>query len=102
MEHTVLSFYKLKNPELDLQQLIVRDGDPDSKDNDNYRLPVDHFVREEIYDFSNQQPVLMDPSVPHDIYFKENPIFPRIGIQLNFFNVPQDLLPVVQEVVITT
>lgn len=98
MEHTVLSFYTLKNPELDLQQLIIREGDPDSKDNDNYRLPANQFVREEIYDFSNQQPVLMNPSVPHDIYFKENPIFPRIGIQLNFFNVPQHLLPVAQEV----
>lgn len=92
MENTAVRFYRLKDPTLNIQDLVTRHGDPNSKDRDRYNLNYAHFVEIDRYRFNQCRPIIMNGMVPHDIGFYENPQFPRIGLQVMFMKEPLHLL----------
>lgn len=92
MEHTCTRFYKLKNPALDISSLVFRHGDPDSKDRDNYSLEYTDFDQFDCHDFDQNQPILMNGQIPHDIGFYPGAEFPRLGIQIMLTKEPTHLL----------
>jgi hypothetical protein len=92
MERTSVRFYLQKNPQIDINTLVRRSGDPDSKDNDNYQFDYKDFYEVERHDFAKNEPIIMNGQVAHDVGFYENPVFPRIGLQGMFFKEPIHLL----------
>lgn len=92
MERTCVRFYLPKDPDIDINTLVIRSGDPDSKDNDNYRLNYRDFYEVERHDFEKNEPILMNGQIAHDVGFYQNPVFPRIGMQVMFFKEPMHLL----------
>lgn len=92
MERTSVRFYELKDPSVDINTLVERRGNPNSKDDDKYLLQYKDFVEVERHDFANNQPVIMNGQVAHDVGFYSDPVFPRIGLQAMFFNEPIHLL----------
>ena len=92
MEHTAIRFYKLKDPSIDINSLVQRQGDPNSKDNDEYLLEYKDFEEIDRYRFDERKPIMLNGMVPHDVGFYENPQFPRIGFQGMFFKEPTHLL----------
>ena len=92
MEKTSVRFYHQKDPQVDINTLIERSGDPDSKDIDHRGLDYKDFVEVERHDFNKNQPIIMNGQVAHDVGFYENPKFPRIGMQVMFFKEPAHLL----------
>jgi hypothetical protein len=92
MERTSVRFYHQKNPQVDIDTLVKRTGDPDSKNNDNYQLQYKDFFEVERHDFAKNQPIIMNGQIAHDVGFYENPVYPRIGMQVMFFKEPVHLL----------
>ena len=92
MERTCVRFYLPKDPDIDINTLVTRSGDPDSKDNDNYRFNYRDFYEVERHDFEKNEPILMNGQIAHDVGFYQNPVFPRIGMQVMFFKEPIHLL----------
>jgi hypothetical protein len=92
MEKTSVRFYHPKDPQVDVNTLVRRSGNPDSKDNDNYQLEYKDFFEVERHDFAKNQPIIMNGQVAHDVGFYEDPVFPRIGMQVMFFKEPTHLL----------
>lgn len=92
MEQSAIRFFKLKDPSIDINTLVTRDGDPNSKDHDRYLLSYDDFDEIERHRFDQHQPVIMNGLVPHDVAYYENPVFPRIGVQIMFIKEPTHLL----------
>ena len=92
MERTAVRFYEPKDTDVDINTLIERRGDPNSKDKDQYLLQYADFYEVERHNFAKNQPVLMNGQVAHDIGFYDNPVFPRIGLQGMFFKEPTHLL----------
>jgi hypothetical protein len=92
MERTCVRFYLPKDPDIDINTLVTRSGDPDSKDNDNYRFNYRDFYEVERHDFEKNEPILMNGQIAHDVGFYQNPVFPRIGMQVMFFKEPMHLL----------
>ena len=92
MERTSVRFYQPKNPNIDVNTLVTRTGDPDSKDHDVYQLEYKDFTEVSRHDFAKNQPIFMNGQVAHDIGFYPDPVFPRIGLQGMFFKEPTHLL----------
>lgn len=92
MEQTAIRFFKLKDPTIDIQSLVRRSGDPESKNRDRYHLTYDDFVEFDRYRFDECKPVIMNGMIPHDVGFYENPVFPRVGFQAMFIKEPTHLL----------
>lgn len=92
MEKTSIRFYMPKDPDIDINKLVKRTGDPNSIDNDNYQLEYKDFLEIERHDFAKNQPIIMNGSIAHDVGFYQDPVFPRIGMQVMFFKEPIHLL----------
>jgi hypothetical protein len=92
MEKTSVRFFEPKDPTVDVQSLVTRAGDPDSKDHDAWLLNYDDFVEVDRHFFKNHEPIIMDGLVPHDVGFYEEQQFPRIGVQIMFMKEPTHLL----------
>jgi len=92
MERTCVRFYEPKDPEIDINTLVTRRGDANSKDRDEYLLQYKDFNEVQKHNFAKNQPILMNGQVAHDIGFYDNPVFPRIGLQGMFFKEPTHLL----------
>lgn len=92
MERTSVRFYLPKDSQIDINTLVTRSGNPDSKDNDNYQLDYKDFFEVERHDFAKNQPIIMNGQVAHDVGFYKDPVFPRIGLQVMFFKEPIHLL----------
>jgi hypothetical protein len=92
MQKTAVRFYEPKDHTIDINTLVKRTGDPNSKDYDNYLLEYKDFNEVDRHDFSNNQPIIMNGQVAHDVGFYPDPVFPRIGLQVMFFKEPTHLL----------
>ena len=92
MERTSVRFYHPNDVNADVNAMVTRSGDPNSKDRDRYMLQYQDFHEVERHDFALNQPIIMYGQVAHDIGFYENPVFPRIGLQAMFFQEPTHLL----------
>lgn len=92
MEQTAIRFFRLKDPTIDINTLVTQAGDPNSKDKDRYYLQYKDFEEIDRYRFNECRPVIMNGQEPHDVGFYENPVFPRIGLQVMFFKEPVHLL----------
>ena len=92
MEKTSVRFYHPKDPQVDVNTIVNRLGDPTSKDHDHRLLRYNDFVEIERHDFYKNQPIIMNGLVAHDVGFYKNPEFPRIGMQVMFFKEPTHLL----------
>ena len=92
MENTCIRFFQLKDQTQDLEELVFRRGDPDSKDQDHYLFKYENFEEIARHRFDTPQPILMNGMVPHDVGFYEDPVFPRIGLQIMFVKEPVHLL----------
>lgn len=92
MERTAVRFFEPKVPTDDLTSMATRAGIPGSKDLDIYNLNYDDFVETHRHDFKNNEPVIMDGLVAHDVYFYKDAVFPRIGFQAMFLKEPTHLL----------
>lgn len=92
MSTSVVRFWKYRDPTVNLNELIVRTGDPCSKDHDNYPLPEDALEITYEHQF-NDIPVVMNGLVPHDVALLDHAEFPRIGIQFMFRDIPYTLVP---------
>jgi hypothetical protein len=92
MEKTSVRFFELKDSTVDIQTLVTRIGNPDSKDRDAWLLDYKDFVEVDRHFFKNHEPIIMDGLIPHDVGFYEDQDFPRIGIQIMFVKEPVHLL----------
>jgi hypothetical protein len=92
MEKTSIRFYKPKDANVDINTLVERTGNANSKDNDHYFLRYADFYEVNRHNFAKNQPILMNGQVAHDVGFYDNPVFPRIGLQGMFFKEPTHLL----------
>lgn len=92
MERTSVRFYLPKDRNADVNQFVTRAGEPDSKDHDVYLLPYKEFDEVCRHDFVNNEPVIMNGQVGHDIGFYPDPVFPRVGVQVMFVKEPTHLL----------
>lgn len=92
MEPTSIRFFKPKDANLDVQSVVMRHGNPDSKDNDNYQLPYTHFELDSIHYFNKNEPIIMNGLIPHDVGVHEDVKYPRVGIQFMFLSEPTHLL----------
>jgi len=92
MEKTSVRFYLPTDPNVDINALVSRSGDPNSKDNDHYQLEYKDFFEIARHDFAKNQPIIMNGQIAHDVGFYEDPVFPRIGMQVMFFKEPIHLL----------
>lgn len=92
MENTCIRFFQLKNQTQDLDELVFRRGNPDSKDQDHYLFRYENFEESVRHRFDVPQPILMNGMIPHDVGFYADPVFPRIGLQIMFVREPVHLL----------
>ena len=92
MEQTAIRFFELVDPTKDIESLVERRGNPNSKDRDRYLLNYNDFVEIDRYKFDECKPVIMNGMIPHDVGFYENPTFPRVGLQVMFIKEPTHLL----------
>jgi len=92
MEGTCVRFFKLINETRNISDLVTRIGDPNSKDNDVYKLDYEYFKETCRHDFRNNQPIIMNGLVPHDVGLYDDAKFPRVGIQIMFIKEPTHLL----------
>jgi hypothetical protein len=92
MENTCIRFFQLKDQTQDLNELILRRGDANSKDLDHYLFKYENFEEFTRHRFDVPQPILMNGQIPHDVGFYADPIFPRIGLQIMFVKEPTHLL----------
>lgn len=92
MEPTSIRFFKLKDQSLDINNVLTRYGDPESKDNDNYVLSYEFFELDVVHKFDKNQPIIMNGQIPHDVGVHGEVKYPRIGIQLMFTQEPLHLI----------
>jgi hypothetical protein len=88
MEPSGIRFFKPKD-QVDIN--ITRHGDADSKAFDHYILDYDQFCETHRYQFE-KKPIVMNGMVAHDVYWHNEPVFPRIGLQIMFVREPIHLL----------
>jgi hypothetical protein len=92
METTSVRFFEPKDPTVDIQSLVTRMGDADSKDQDVWLLQYEDFVEVAHHSFEKFEPIIMDGLLPHDVGFYGAQQFPRIGTQIMFLKEPTHLL----------
>ena len=92
MENTCIRFFQLNDQTQSLDELVLRRGDPDSKDRDHYLFKYENFEEFARHRFNIPQPILMNGMIPHDVGFYSDPVFPRIGLQIMFVKEPLHLL----------
>ncbi len=92
MEGSCVRFFELKDKKNNVLDLVERKGDPHSKDHDLWGLDYKHFKETCRHDFRNNEPILMDGLVPHDVGLYDDAKFPRIGIQAMLVKEPIHLL----------
>jgi hypothetical protein len=84
-------FYRLKNPDDDVMKYLIRCGEASSRYKDHWVLPYEPFEETHRHIFGSA-PLLLNGLIPHDVWFCSNAVFPRIGLQVMFFNEPRHLL----------
>jgi hypothetical protein len=94
MEPTSVRFFKSKDIDLDIQSIVRRNGNPESKDNDNYGLPYSQFELDTLHRFDKNEPIIMNGQIPHDVGVHDAVKYPRIGIQFMFFPEPTHLVDI--------
>lgn len=92
MERSAVRFFHANDPGIDINSLVTRHGQADSKDRDEYHLQYADFHEVERHDFSQNEPIIMNGQIPHDVGFYPDSVFPRIGIQAMFYKEPTHLL----------
>ena len=92
MENSCIRFFQLKDRTRSRDELVIRRGDPDSKDRDHYWFDYENFEEFARHRFDIPQPILMNGMIPHDVGFYSDPVFPRIGLQIMFIKEPLHLL----------
>jgi hypothetical protein len=92
MEGSCVRFFELKDNKNNMLDFVQRRGDPHSKDHDVWGLEYKHFNEMCRHDFRNNEPILMDGLVPHDVGLYDDAKFPRIGIQAMLVKEPIHLL----------
>jgi hypothetical protein len=91
MEKSHMTFYKTKDLTQDINKLITKRGNPNSKDDDHYDIDITKMLETHRYRF-DKNPILINGQVPHGVIYDDDIVFPRIGIQFMFFNEPTHLL----------
>lgn len=92
MENTCIRFFQLKDQTQNLNELMLRRGNADSKDQDHYVFKYENFEEFIRHRFDIPQPILMNGMIPHDVGFYSDPVFPRIGLQIMLIQEPAHLL----------
>lgn len=88
---TGMRFFQPTNSQDDVATYLVRCGQAGSMDNDHWMLPYELFEETHRHIFGSA-PLLINGLVPHDVWFGPDANFPRIGLQIMFFNEPRHLL----------
>jgi hypothetical protein len=92
MEGSCVRFFVLKDNKKNILNLVQRRGDPNSKHHDIYDLNYKDFKESCRHNFRNNEPIIMDGLVPHDVGLYEDVKFPRIGMQIMLVKEPIHLL----------
>jgi len=92
MEGSCVRFFKTLVEGVDPVDLAKEGGIPGSKAETHYSLSYEPFEEMTRHNFSKNEPILMNGSIPHDVGLYDDAKFPRLGIQMMFVKEPTHLL----------